>query len=273
MKKFIIDERVQKICKEFDNAFDEKNLDKIKNNFKSALELLNSKLDEISKCNLYYSIGTAHGDYIQIGTNRLSVEEIEYNLEQSFFYLRKAVDMIEGNDIPREISIKVYTNLGNLFDEVNRRNEGIEYYKKALDIYPNFAMANGNLGMAIFLYSRIIYDNSHQVILDHEAYRYFKKSFQDKRNLFDYAEKDFNKYCNQIEQVYTKEFLNNSLTFDNFPVLDKEERNYRQWCAQNSLFLNPLNDILTNNVVWRDIMHLLNMIMNVKDEQKMRFLV
>ena len=61
--------------------------------------------------------------------------------------------------------------------------------------------------------------------------------------------------------------------YDNFPVLDKEERNYRQWCAQNSLFLNPLNDILTNNVVWRDIMHLLNMIMNVKDEQKMRFLV
>lgn len=111
-----------------------KDLDKIKNNFESALELLNSKLDEISKCNLYYSIGTAHGDYIQIVTNKLSVEEIEYNLEQSFFYLRKAVDMIEGNDIPREISIKVYTNLGNLFDEVNRRNEGIEYYKKALDL-------------------------------------------------------------------------------------------------------------------------------------------
>ena len=32
MKKFIIDERVQKICKEFDNAFDEKNMHKIKNN-------------------------------------------------------------------------------------------------------------------------------------------------------------------------------------------------------------------------------------------------
>lgn len=137
MNRFIIDKRVQRICKEFDNAFDEKNLDKIKNNFKSALELLNSELDSISKCNLYYSIGTAHSDYIQVGINRLSVKEVEYNLEQSFFYLRKAVDMIEENDIPREISIKVYTNLGNLFDEVNRRNEGIECYKKALEIYPN----------------------------------------------------------------------------------------------------------------------------------------
>lgn len=80
MKKFIIYERVQKICKEFDTAFNEKNLDKIENNFEFALELLNSKLDEISKCNLYYSIGTAHSDYIQIWTNRLSVEETEYNL-------------------------------------------------------------------------------------------------------------------------------------------------------------------------------------------------
>lgn len=254
LDKLFIDKRVQKICKEFDEAFEQKNLIRIKKNFKSALGLLNSELDEISKCNLYYSIGTAHSDYIQVGVNRLSVKEVEYNLEQSFFYLRKAVDMIEENDIPREISIKVYTNLGNLFDEVNRRNEGIECYKKALDIYPNFAMANGNLGMAIFSYSRIIYDNSHQIILDHEAYKYLKKSFQDKKNLFDYAEKDFNNYCSQIEQVYAKKFLDNSLTFDDFPILDEEERKYRQWCAQNSLFLNPLNDILDNNVVWRDIM-------------------
>lgn len=271
MNEFIIDKRVKKICKEFDEAFNEKNLDRIESNFEPALELLNTQLDIISKCNLYYSIGTAHGDYIQIGINKLSIEEVEYNLEQSFFHLRKAVDMIEENDIPREISIKVYTNLGNLFDEVNRRNEGIECYKKALEIYPNFAMANGNLGMAIFLYSRIIYDNSHQVILDHEAYKYLKKSFQDKRNLLDYAEKDFKNYYTQIEQVYAKEFLDNSLTFDDFPILDEEDRKYRQWCAQNSLFLNPLNDILDNNVVCKDIMHLPNMIMNVKDEQKMRF--
>lgn len=93
MNRFIIDKRVQRICKEFDNAFDKKNLDKIKNNFKSALELLNSELDAISKCNLYYSIGTAHGDYIQIGINRLSIEEVEYNLEQSFFYLRNLLDI------------------------------------------------------------------------------------------------------------------------------------------------------------------------------------
>lgn len=271
MNEFIIDKRVQKICKEFDEAFDEKNLDRIKSNFGIALELLNTQLDIISKCNLYYSIGTAYGDYIQVGINRLSSKEIENNIEQSFFYLRQAVDMIKENNIPNEISLKVYTNLGNLFDQVNRRNEGIECYKTALDIYPNFAMANGNLGMAIFLYSRIIYDNSHQVILDHEAYKYLKKSFEDKRNLLDYAEKDFKNYYTEIEHVYTKEFLDNNLTFDNFSISNEEEKIYRQWCAENSLFLNPLNDILEDSIVWRDIMHLPNMIMNVKDEQKMRF--
>ena len=56
LDKLFIDKRVQKICKEFDDAFEQKNLIRIKKNFKSALGLLNSELDEISKCNLYYSI-------------------------------------------------------------------------------------------------------------------------------------------------------------------------------------------------------------------------
>ncbi len=271
MNEFVIDERVQRICKEFDDAFYSKDLERIKSNFEVATKLLNEQLDEISKCKLYYSIGTACNDYIQVGDKKISYEERENNLEQSFFYLRKAIDIIEENNIPNEISIMVYTNLGNLFDEVNRRNEGIECYKKALKIYPNFAMANGNLGMAIFLYSRIIYDNSHQIILDHEAYKYLKKSFEDKLNLLEYAKKDFSNYCLEIEKIYTKEFLNKDLTFEDFPVLDEEERKYRQWCANNSLFLNPLNDILNGNVVWNDILHLPNMIMSMKEEQKMRF--
>ena len=268
----IIDERVQKICKEFDSAFDDKDLERIKSNREVAIELLNEQLDDISKCKLYYSIGTACSDYIQVGNKNISFEERENNLEKSFFYLRRAIDIIEEKDIPSQISIIAYTNLGNLFDEVNRRNEGIECYKKALKIYPEFAMANGNLGIAIFLYSRIIYDNSHQVILDHEAYKYLKKSFKDKINLFDYAENEFSNYCIRIEKMYTKEFLDSDLILEDFPVLDEEEKKYRQWCANNNLFLNPLNDILTDNIAWNDILHLPNMIMSVKEEQKMRFL-
>lgn len=271
MDEIIIDERVQKICKEFDSAFDNKDLDRIKNNCEVAIKLLDEQLDEISKCKLYYSIGTAFSDYLQVGNKEISFEERENNLEQSFFYLRKAIDIIEEKDIPNEISIMVYTNLGNLFDEVNRRNEGIECYKKALKIYPKFAMANGNLGMAIFLYSRIIYDNSHQVILDHEAYKYLKNSFKDKMNLFDYAENEFCNYCIEIEKMYRKDFLDNDLKLEDFPVLDEEERKYRQWCARNSLFLNPLNDILEENIVWNDILHLPNMIMSLKEKQKMSF--
>ncbi len=271
MNEIVIDERVKKVCKEFDSAFDNRDLERIKSNFEIATKLLTEQLDEISKCKLYYSMGTAFNDYIQVGNEKISYEEREKNLEQSFFYLRKAIDIVEEKDIPNEIAIMIYTNLGNLFDEVNRRNEGIEYYKKALKIYPKFAMANGNLGMAIFLYSRIIYDNSHQIILDHEAYKYLKKSFEDKRNLLDYAEKDFAMYCLEIEKMYTKEFLDNDLSLEDFHVLDKEERKYRQWCAKNSLFLNPLNDVLDGNIVWNDILHLPNMIMSVNNEQKMRF--
>ena len=66
MNEIIIDERVQKICKEFDRAFDDKNLERIKSNLEVAIKLLNDKLDDISKCKLYYSIGTACSDYIQV---------------------------------------------------------------------------------------------------------------------------------------------------------------------------------------------------------------
>ena len=36
LDKLLIDKRVQKICKEFDDAFEQKNLIRIKKNFKSA---------------------------------------------------------------------------------------------------------------------------------------------------------------------------------------------------------------------------------------------
>ena len=212
-----------------------------------------------------------YSDYIQVGYNKISIKDIEINREKAFFYLRKAVDIIEDSTIPEQFSIKVYTNLGNLYDEVNRRNEGIECFKKALEIYPKFAMANGNLGMSIFLYARILYDNSHQIILDHEAYKYLKKSFQDKMNLFDDAERKFEYYYAQLKQNYTEEFLDNELTFEAFPILSEDENIYRQWCAKNNLFLNPLNDILENNVTWNDVLHLPDMIVEVKDKQKMRF--
>jgi len=49
-----------------------------------------------------------------------------------------------------------------------------------------------------------------------------RKDWEEKiRNLFAYAEKGFNKYCTQIEQVYTKEFLNNSLNFDDFLIQER----------------------------------------------------
>lgn len=79
---------------------------------------------------MYYSIGTAYGDYIQVGINKPSSKEIENNIEQSFFYLRQTVDTIKENVISNEISIKVYTNLRNLFDQINRRNEGWNVIKQ-----------------------------------------------------------------------------------------------------------------------------------------------
>ena len=43
MNEIIIDERVQKICKEFDRAFDDKNLERIKSNLEVAIKLLRSE--------------------------------------------------------------------------------------------------------------------------------------------------------------------------------------------------------------------------------------
>ncbi|ELZ56240.1 hypothetical protein C467_08675 [Halorubrum hochstenium ATCC 700873] len=68
-------------------------------------------------------------------------------------------------------------------------------------------------------------------------------------------------YFEGVQQHIADQFrpgiLDDEIEFDEYSLGDSdEEKKYRQWCLEQNLFLNPLNDIGSNSIAAQDILHL-----------------
>ena len=59
------------------------------------------------------------------------------------------VDVGRDPKLPDEVRVQALTNLGNSFDIVGRNADGVEAYREALTLDPDFGMALGNKGVAL----------------------------------------------------------------------------------------------------------------------------
>jgi len=157
-----------------------------------------------------------------------------------------------------------FTNLGNLMDNVGRFIEGIEYRNNALSINPHFGMALGNKGISYVWYSRYLYDKGHKAVFLHFAYHLLKYSME--FQLESGADTGFQKYISIIQQQLSKEYLNKKIDFDSFSLGDTDEEiQYRKWCLQNCLYLNPLNDMGPYPIAARDVLHIPTITTNINE--------
>ncbi len=175
--------------------------------------------------------------------------------------LRKAASepSFESSDVM--IRCKILTNLGNVLNQIGRPIEAIRLWDQALRYYPIFAMAIGNKGRGVTEYANYLYDQGHAAVLVAEANKTLKQ-LTNKRLLWDSGEDTsarayfisvFENNNRSLEEVgYDYEF-----DLDRWALgKTKGERKYRQWCLDQNLFLNPLNDIITKSVAATDSLHL-----------------
>lgn len=155
---------------------------------------------------------------------------------------------------------QLFTNTGNQYDVIGRPITNILYYNYALKEKPHFPMALGNKGIALMSYADFLYDLGHKNILDHMAFQLLDAALQRKEYLVKHGPgciKCFQQYKNQLEQAYSQQFLSSKLDLDGYTYGDStDEIEYKFWVAQNTLFLNPLNDITDMTIAAEDIIHL-----------------
>lgn len=220
-----------------------------------SIELANAvdtnSFDLHSKAILFYFISNAWS-YVQ----NLKFPREEFPLETSeldnqILYLRKAYDLIKKCD-DNFVKRQILTNLGNLFSHIGRFSEAQEYFNFCLEINDHFGMAIGNRGIGLFYYARVIFDPGQQFIFMQCARKDLLKSLSAK-DVYPEAKKAFYSIIEQIEKAYTKDQLDKFEDYNDFNKdLKTKEKEYREWCASNRLFINPLNDVMTESIVAHD---------------------
>ena len=156
----VIDKRVKQLAADFDCAYSNKDLKKTHNLILQAIELTNSKIDNFSLANLYYSIGTAYSDCNNISVNA----DFNKNLAKQMLYFRKTVNILNktfDNSLLLHVytlKCKVFTNYSNTLNIVARPVLSIKFLLLVLEISKNFGMALGNLGAKYFDYA-LLFDN------------------------------------------------------------------------------------------------------------------
>ncbi|HHX70672.1 MAG: LA2681 family HEPN domain-containing protein [Miniphocaeibacter sp.] len=273
-----LDDRIIKLQKDFDNAFDNKDEKKIEKLINKAINSFNNKdLNVISIASLYYSIANGYSDLITL-SNSGSNEKI---IEKIIYFYRKSINIIKEYDYTYEekqyflgLMLSLYTNYANILSTIGRTIEAIKYFKIVLTLDDSFAMAMGNLGISYMTYSNIIYDKGHKNILNYFSYHYLKNSIENINEKIDKGAKEmFMYYLDLYDTEYIEKFLSQKLDIPRHSLgMSNAEKNYRNWCLENNLFLNPMNDLpIKENFIASDIVHLPDITMSVKKNINYKF--
>jgi tetratricopeptide (TPR) repeat protein len=156
------------------------------------------------------------------------------NLDSAKYYYRKALQFKSGNNLTAQILV----NLGNCFDNIGRVVEALECYDQALSLRPNFGMALGNKGKALYFYADLC--GEHQGTFIMEAYTLLKSA---KSALTPEAAFGFSETLKIIEQRGRNLPLDNPPKFPGCSIKGKTslERYLIDFCLRNQLYLNVCN--------------------------------
>lgn len=197
---------------------------------------------------------------MQLTTNP---NEIGYNnkeLINEIINIRLALSYNADHD-NKFLKSQLYVNLGNIFSHLGRCSEAIILWRQALEYTPDFGMAIGNLGFGVFHYGKVVYDESQQIIFFQFAYNTLQEAIKSDDVYLD-AKNDFKRLIKSIENVVGDKNLKHQFNLEKHSLGSSEfEQEYRQWVLDNTLFINPLNDIYRLPVVAHDCMGLPPMIM------------
>lgn len=163
-------------------------------------------------------------------------------LESEILAFRKALRADGFANLLGERKCQTLTNLGNALDSTGRFIEAIEYWDAALSENQSFAMAVGNRGIGLVHYALALYDPSHQTYCLGHSYRSICDALA--LPLEEAPKTIFEKYRGWLESNVSSKALTGVQDHEEFLLgSEKEEVRYKNWCLDNRLFLNPLNDL------------------------------
>lgn len=180
---------------------------------------------------------------------------------QEILNLRKCITHSHFQDMNLFRRCQALTNLANIFNNTGRIFLAIDLWDKAIGLDPYFSMAIFNKAEGLLTLAPMLYDEGHRVLIYEEAYYLFTKVYDDKYTLkielhaLEGIYQKATQFIGWWESIVSENQLNHTRVNDLDYKLDSnlEVKQYHQWCLNNRLFINPLNDISCHPVVNHDI--------------------
>jgi hypothetical protein len=201
---------------------------------------------KLARASIAFCKANAHSNIRQLAIasdSDLSWEWDSPQLKQEIYWLRKAQSELETAETglhQAELRTRVETNLGNAISHVGRFVESIDHWDKALAARPGFGMALACRGDGLSYYARALYDHGHRTIFVWKAREALAAGL--KAGLEAHARPAVKRTLAEIEGL--TDWSGFTPKLDGYTLgRSKAEREYRAWCLDQRLFLNPLNDL------------------------------
>ena len=184
-----------------------------------------------------FSYNVANGILFKISTK--SANETYFDLDND---IKKCLDFfLKAEDARTDPNI--LTNLANLYDQIGRPIEALQYYNKALNINPRFGMAIGNKGVLI---NNLAILTTTPPLHKIYAYQCLQEAIANDGSVLQYGDPaalhHFENIANSIEHEFiannSKDALNTSLEHPPRIISHNIELDkYTEFCLQNDLYL------------------------------------
>ncbi len=250
-----IDKAIQSIGILIDISCDLSKREGLNHAIEQANLMFKEDLSGLQKATIHYFVGNAwsglrmlkHSNSETVwGWEQTEIENEILNFRLSNCYLDG------GNNNP--FFCQTNTNLGNALSHVGRFVDAIMHWDKVLQYNSSFGMALATKGQGLVSYAKSLYDKGHAGLFMKFAYASLKNGLESTilhpsaRESFEYAVRD-------LETRADKKFLEKNYEMENYSLGNsKAEQEYRKWCLDNQLFVNPLNDLGSFNIAAQDIL-------------------
>ncbi len=221
-----------------------------------AGELARTPLTPVDAVTLDYFLGNAWDNLRRLSRpeNHEAWEWQQEEFEKEITHLRLALRGEGFAEMPAVRRRQILTNLGNAMSELGRFIEATEYLSRALADDASFSMAQGNRGVVLSRYAQTLYDPGHAMVLIRRAREDLGAALRG-RTLHPGAKKFFEARAAWVEEVLKKNARRKKVDLEGHSLGEQEaEVQYRRWCLERGLFLNPLNDLGPHPIAAHDVL-------------------
>jgi len=258
------------IAAESDKAIHEGNKEVTEQLIKQLNQHLDQDISEQKKCYTHYILGNLYNNLSNImAENPSGWKDDNYPLflTSEINHLRKSKQLLAS--MPHHFGNTVKTNLANALARQRRSIEVIDEWNCDLSIEGDSSFVSSlSKAKELIWISHWLNDSSHQNLYRYEAYLLIKNV---KENI---AGTDHPKVLQSMQE--DKQILSilskGDELFKNFDGWHKdfgsddynaEEKNYRNWCLREKLFINPINDLTQEQIADQDIMQFPNHLVSI----------